>query len=304
MGKNIIFCSDGTRNDPNDKTNVGVTFDKLKSKSQTQVTKYDEGVGNIFGILITGAVFALGLNKNIRDGFKFISDNYESGDKIYLFGFSRGAYTVRSLASLISLCGLAPKNSSSSVIKSFWKVYKKNRKQNFSDINAKLEVEHNSRKATIEAICVWDTVGAVGLKQTRTTDIRKKLRHKFHRMSIYPEINRIYHAVSLDERRTQYWPHLTIEQAISKNTKVEEVWFAGVHSDVGGGYKDKTLSNISLHWMLSKVVNELEWEENGFVESLRPFDPCGKMHNSEGGFIFSLLKKKVLLPISCRKKPV
>lgn len=288
--KNIIFCSDGTKCTSKDKSNVFVTYDILKNIENKQVRKYDEGVGNIFGRLLRGVLFGSGVDANIKDGFKFISDEYENGDSIYLFGFSRGAYTVRSLASMISLCRLAPKKSEKNVIDEFFDVYKKNRdEKNFSNLVNSLEAKYNSRKANIEAICVWDTVGAIG-RQTRTKDIRKKMRHRYHRMSIYPEVKRFYHAVSLDERRTQYWPHLTIGQLKSEKTKLEEVWFPGVHSDIGNAYEEKILGDITLYWMLSRV-SELSIKEN-FLELLEPLDICGKMNNSEGGIAFSMLQKR------------
>ena len=298
--KNIIFLSDGTRNNSKDQTNVWVTSQKLTTNNQ--VILYDKGVGTHFGNFIRGAMWANGIKENILDGFKFISENYEQGDRIYLFGFSRGAYTVRSLASMISLCGLAPKNATPNTYEAFFDVYKQNRKEDFKQRAESLNSIYNGRKVTIEALCVWDTVGAVGW-QTRTTDIRKKLSHPYHRMTIYPEVKRVYHAVSLDERRTQYWPHLMIGQADnSPNTQVEEVWFSGVHSDIGGGYssdnpeekrsddQEKMLSNIPLHWMLSKVKDELAFEA-GFIDALK-LDSCSKMHNSEKGPVFRFFQKR------------
>jgi len=287
--KNIIFLADGARNNHKDKTNVWITSENL-NENVSQVKLYDQGVGTELGNIVRGMMWGRGIKKNIMDGFKFISDNYEAGDRIYLFGFSRGAYTVRSLASMISLCGLAAKNANKNSHEAFFDVYKQNRKTDFKQRAESLASIYNGRKATIEALCVWDTVGSVGW-QTRTTDIRKKLSHPYHRMSIYPEIKNVYHAVSLDERRTQYWPHLMIGQAEdAPDSTVEEVWFAGVHSDIGGGYDDKMLSHIPLHWMLSKVSNKLDIK-TGFLDSLK-LEPCSKMHNSEKGPVFTFFQKR------------
>jgi len=289
--KNIIFCSDGTRNTPKDRTNVFRVFRMLET-SDTQVKAYDKGVGTKFGNVIRGSAFGAGLFNNVLDGFRFLSDNYVEGDRIYLFGFSRGAYTVRSLASMVSLCGLAPAGSSRRVVSRFWRVYRMNRKPvRFRKTVDKLTQNYSSRKAMIEAVCVWDTVGSIG-RQTRTRDIRKKLSHRYHRMTVYPEVKRIYHAVSIDERRTQFYPHLLIDQAKSAETTVEEVWFPGVHSDIGGAYTDddSSLGDITLKWMLSRVEGELELDSE-LVSRLKP-DPLGKMHNVEGGIIFSFFRKK------------
>ena len=304
--KNIIFLADGTRNNHKDKTNIWITSENLKQNAQ-QIKLYDQGVGTKLGNTVRGVIWGRGINKNIMDGFKFISDNYEAGDRIYLFGFSRGAYTVRSLASMISLCGLAPKNANPYSHEAFFDVYKQNRKPDFKQRAESLASIYDGRKATIEALCVWDTVGSVG-RQTRTTDIRKKLSHPYHRMTIYPAIKRVYHAVSLDERRTQYWPHLMIGQVKdTSQSSMEEVWFAGVHADIGGGYDDRKLrdipsdrggydnnklSNISLHWMLSKVSGKNDLDiKAGFLDSLI-LEPCCKMHNSEKGPIFSFFQKR------------
>ena len=288
--KNIIFLSDGTGKKGKDRTNIRLTYENLlKDDASEQVVKYDQGVGTQIGNIVRGTMWGNDINSNIIDGFEFISKHYEVGDRIYLFGFSRGAYTVRSLASMISLCGLAPKDATRNSCEAFFDIYKQNDKNDFKQRVDSLSSIYNSRPTMIEAVCVWDTVGAIG-KQTRTTDMRKKMRHKYHRMGIYPQIKRIYHAVSLDERRTQYLPHLMIGQADkAPDTQVKEVWFAGVHSDIGGGYAEKELSYISLDWMLSNV-NELRFETN-FIDSL-PLDPCSKMHNSEKGLMFQFFQKR------------
>ena len=188
--KTLVFLADGTRNDPKDRTNVFVTYQHLLD-GEGQKPKYDEGVGTTPGNLLRGAMFGRGLSINVIDGFTFLSQHYDPGDRIYLFGFSRGAYTVRSLASWISLCGLAPRGASRRQIRPFWQAYKRNRDEDaFPGLVERLHGEHGGREAEVEAVCVWDTVGAIG-RQTRTRDIRKKLRHKFHRMSVYPRTKRV-----------------------------------------------------------------------------------------------------------------
>lgn len=288
--KNIVFCADGTRNSQKDQTNVYKTYTMLQ-EDPDQVTCYDKGVGTRFGNILRGSIFGRGLAINVLDGFKFISNNYTEGDRIFLFGFSRGAYTVRSLASMISLCGLAPKGSSWRTRKRFWKAYKRNRKSDFDERMDKIQSDFGTIRAEVEAICVWDTVGSIGM-QTRMRDIRKKLWHEYHRMTVYPQVRAIYHAVSLDERRTQFYPHLLIDQAESEDTTVEEVWFAGVHSDVGGGFRsdDSSLGDIALRWMLSRVSDRLTVKA-GMLEGLKP-DPLGRMHNVERGIFYSFFRKK------------
>ncbi len=289
--KNIVFCSDGTSNTQKNRTNVFQLFEMLEENTG-QLKAYDRGVGTRFGNTIRGCAFGVGLYLNILDGFKFISRNYQPGDRIYLFGFSRGAYTVRSLASMIALCGLAPQNASRKTIKRFWKAYTSNRdSEKFTRHIAELKGCCEPVKATVEAVCVWDTVGSIG-SQTRTKNIRKKLAHRYHRMTVFPEVKRVYHAVSIDERRTQFYPHLLFDQTASSNTHVEEVWFAGVHSDIGGSYSndDPSLGDITLRWMISRVQDELSFTSKA-IAALNP-DSLGRMHNAEGRIIFSLFRKK------------
>lgn len=285
--KNLVFCSDGTSNTQKDRTNVFQVFELLEENAG-QLKAYDRGVGTDFRHALRGCAFGVGLHLNILDGFRFLSANYEPGDRIYLFGFSRGAYTVRSLASMVALCGLAPADSSRRVIQKFWKTYTVNRDpEKFAGLLGEL----TPVKAPVEAVCVWDTVGSIG-KQTRTEDVRKKLAHRYHRMTVYPEIHRIYHAVSIDERRTHFYPHLLYGQSESRDSHVEEVWFAGVHSDIGGCYShdDPSLGDITLKWMISRVEGELFFKDDA-LQRLDP-DHRGKMHNVEGGILFSLFRKR------------
>ena len=289
--KNIVFCSDGTSNTQKDRTNVFQLFEMLEN-TPSQLKAYDRGVGTRFGNTVRGCAFGVGLYLNILDGFRFISRNYQPGDRIYLFGFSRGAYTVRSLASMIALCGLAPRNASRKTLKKYWRAYASNRNpEKFARHISRLKTCCEPVRAAVEAVCVWDTVGSIG-SQTRTKNIRRKLAHRYHRMTVFPEVKRIYHAVSIDERRTQFYPHLLFDQKESSETRVEEVWFAGVHSDIGGSYgkDDPSLGDITLKWMISRVQNELEFDSNS-VAALKP-DSLGRMHNAEGSILFSLFRKK------------
>ncbi len=286
--KRLVFCSDGTSNTEKNRTNVFQVFSML-SEHEGQLKAYDRGVGVGFGNVLRGCAFGVGLHMNILRGFEFLSRNYQPGDRIYLFGFSRGAYTARSLASMIALCGLAPPDAGSRDISLFWKAYRANR--NPGEFRKRTATLKDARRASVEAICVWDTVGSIG-KQTRTEDIRKKLAHRYHRMTVHRNVKRIYHAVSLDERRTHFFPHLLYSQMEDSHTHVEEVWFAGVHSDVGGCFRsgDNSLGDITLKWMIERVKGELDFQEN-MLSELAP-NPLGRLHNKEGGLIFSFFRKR------------
>lgn len=289
--KNLVFCSDGTSNTGKDRTNVYQIYSMLV-ENPGQMKAYDRGVGTAFGSVLRGCAFGVGLHLNILDGFRFLSRNYEKGDRIYLFGYSRGAYTVRSLASMIHLCGLAPADFDRGLVGAFWKAYCANRKpESFRKRLDALSRRCSPVKTPVEALCVWDTVGSIG-RQTRTENLRKKLAHRYHRMTVYPGTKRIYHAVSIDERRTQFFPHLLYRQVEDPNTLAEEVWFAGVHSDIGGCFRDDdpSLGDIALEWMISRVADELRFDADS-LGKLRP-DPLGKMHNREGGLIFSFFRKR------------
>jgi len=280
MPKNIVVCCDGTGNEfGRNNTNVVDLFNVIEKDSPKQIAFYDPGVGTAFNTLKKGigGAFGGGITKNIEDAYEYLMNRYEEGDTIYLFGFSRGAFTVRSLAGMLYKCGLLQKGSSNQ-IEYATKVYSAHHNE---DIAAGFKKTF-SRKCPVYFVGVWDTVGSLGWV----------LRRKFHNTRLNPEVTYAYQAISIDEKRGKFPPSIWDEESIDKTRQtVEQVWFAGVHSDVGGWYDERGLSNIALRWMIGKA------EQCGLrvileqVNRIAP-SPHDVMHESYQG-PWRLLGKKI-----------
>ena len=271
MAKNIIICCDGTSNDFGDKlSNVVKLFSVLEKDPGKQVVYYDPGVGtpstyDAFNPItkklkyIFGQSFGYGLSDNIMEAYKFLMQCYEDGDQLYFFGFSRGAYTVRALAGLIEVCGLLHANCQNLVPEAMRIYY--NRK--LSDKPRESEgnptgpsiagkfKETFGRKVQTHFLGLWDTVSSVGWIYNPVT---------LQSTSTNPGVKYVRHAVSVDERRAFFrqnvWGKLRPEDDGIKQD-VKQVWFAGVHSDIGGSYEleKSALSNIALEWMLKEAID-------------------------------------------------
>ena len=271
--KTILIFLDGTSNKWNSRTNVRRLFENLAShEDPSLVCYYLEGVGSNFIGSLSGAALGRGMKPRIKKGYQFLSQHYETGDKIYLFGFSRGAHQARALTGIISHCGLlSPDSTSSSNLEKVWDFCRKendisptsdewnevmeNQNPPFSQ---RLEREANvsMRFAPIEFIGLWDTVPGSAFKKfgpygESLKDNKIGIRYK---SSAYPPIKHMAHALSLDERRSRFKPLLVDPKINKKHTRLEEYWFAGAHSDVGGGYSDtNALSGVSLNWMIEQM---------------------------------------------------
>ena len=271
MPKNIVICCDGTGNEfgPTN-TNVVKLFELLQKDTLTQAAYYDPGVGTLSapGFIsapakvftkLLGLAFALGLTGNIEDAYRYLMERYQDGDRVYLFGFSRGAFTVRALAGMLYKCGLHQRGSEN-LIPYASKMYRHGSKALAADFKRTF-----SRSCPVCFIGVWDTVKSVGI-----------IRHRrFPNTTLNPEVTCARHAISIDEQRSQYRPNLWSHEP---NQDVHQVWFAGVHSDIGGGYASAGLSHVALRWMLREAVG------HGLLADLPapdayPADPLGELHN-------------------------
>ncbi len=299
MKRIAIFC-DGTWNTPdkskngkNCQTNVVKLVDALSASSldgTPQILYYDTGIGSegsMIKRMYDGAT-GTGISANIKKAYRFIIQNYEPGDELFLFGFSRGAFTVRSLSGLIRNSGIL-KISNSDLIDRAYNIYR-SRKPEFQPraIEATLfrrtfAVEETSG---IKFIGVWDTVGALGNPLLLNGILSR--RNRFHDTDLSSKISFAYQALAIGEKRKNFEATLWNQQPDSKNQVLEQVWFTGVHSDVGGGYPENEsgLSDLSLQWMLEKAQG---CNLNFNSISLSP-DPLGLIHESYRGF-YTLLAR-------------
>ncbi len=285
MSKNIVVLSDGTGQEGGVgyNTNIYKIFNMLEDRTGKQIAFYDPGLGTDRK-KIAGLIAGAGISKNIIDCYKFIFENYNAGDQIYLFGFSRGAATVRSLSSFIHLFGILPKSRPDLIYKAY-KIYQISNKES-REAKAKDFIEkHHTMWTTIKFIGCFDTVAALGLPSKFFNALLELIpwyRNDFHDFKLSESVENAYHALSVDDERKTFHPVMWDSEVLhteKMNQKLLQVWFLGMHTDVGGGYPKSDLSDITLVWMLEKAI----------YHGLRIYDghrikineqPDGFMHNS------------------------
>ena len=275
--KRIVICSDGTWNTPENPTNVVKVVRSIKPISAEgihQVVFYDQGVGTYNAVdKFIGGAFGKGVEQNVLDAYRFIAHNFKHGDEIYCFGFSRGAYTARALGGMLQTIGLIDKGG----LKHLPEAYKYYR----SPPEERTSLKYNDNfNPDIKMMAVWDTVGALGAP----TPILGKLTRPlvgYYDTHLSPQIKNAYQALAIDEKRAPFKPALWTG-SINPDQSVEQVWFSGVHSDVGGGYVESGLSDIALKWMIQKSIHcGLEFDE-GYLNNealIRP-NATGVLHDS------------------------
>ncbi|WP_337842502.1 DUF2235 domain-containing protein [Rheinheimera sp.] len=279
--KRIVICCDGTWNEPDiSPTNVIKIAHHLKptaNNGMQQVVFYDQGVGTGGPIdKYIGGATGKGLEKNVLDAYRFIVHNYELNDEIYLFGFSRGAYTARAVAGLIHAVGILKKDLWEELPKAY-EYYRTPLKHRPKTSPLKRD---NNIEPKIKMIGVWDTVGSLGAP----TPLLKKLTNRwvgFYDAELSPHVEHAYHALALDEKRGPFEPSVW-KGLTQDNQQVEQCWFAGVHSDIGGGYESSEVSDISLLWLVEKAEAlglEFDRDDPTFKHSVKP-DLLGELHNS------------------------
>lgn len=262
--KRIILCADGTWNEPDqiDKdtgkrrpTNVTKIARAIRPRSAAgidQVVFYHDGVGTSGGMdKFTGGAFGDGIEANIRDLYRFIVFNYEPGDELYFFGFSRGAFTVRTLAGFLNKVGLLQKDDDY-YVPDIYACYQNNIQPGSDQWKTAFRNIRDERPCPpIRMIGVWDTVGSLGLPGL-LGQVFNRGRYKYHDVSLHPTIEHAFHALAIDERRKPFAPDLWTRPA-GWTGQLEQAWFAGVHSDVGGGLTPDGLANEALHWLAGKA---------------------------------------------------
>jgi uncharacterized protein (DUF2235 family) len=208
---------------------------------------------------LRGGIFGKGLGKNVLEAYTYIVKNYAPQDQIYLFGFSRGAYTVRSLGGLIRNSGVL-RRENLTLVDAAYDLYRRRDPQSHP---TEKEAEQFRRDyshdpaAYVYFIGVWDTVGSLGIPSgipgLRALTTRLNQRHEFHDTQCSSTVTYAYQALAIDERRRQFEPALWVQKPEDETPTMEQAWFAGVHSSVGGGSKDNGLSDQAFLWMMEKA---------------------------------------------------
>ncbi len=320
--RRLVFCFDGSWNKLDTKkhpTNVVLIAESILPIDRNgvqQIVYYDEGVGTSSDDYWRGGIFGKGIEQNIRDAYRFLLFNFLPGDEIFVFGFSRGAFTARSFIGFIRMVGIIRVNDASQISQA-WKLYKRNAARADEDLSEALEFrekycphlcisasELDWRRARTPgtedvpvlriAYCgVWDTVGTLGWKAiTSAFDRTTDKRYSRHDTELSATVEAARHAVAIDERRVHFMPTLwrnvrALNEAAQANhyddgAPFQQKWFAGDHGSVGGGGPERGLSNAALHWVLRGAVNQglrVSLEGRSQLDNIR-YDARAPLSNS------------------------
>lgn len=255
--KRLALCFDGTWNTPQDRTDPW-RIDQLIARNAAdgtqQLVHYDEGVGAHWHDWFTGGAFGRGLSQNIREGYAWLARHYEEGDQVFIFGFSRGAYSARSLVGLIRKAGVLKgasgmsKEALEARVGAAYELYR-TKHPNPDVPEAKAFRAQHSREIKVRFIGVWDTVGALGIpfpKIPFSSDY-----YHFHDTGLSRIVEHAYQALAIDEHRGTFAP--TLWTTKPEGTTIEQRWFAGAHSNVGGGYKNDPMPSVALRWIQQRA---------------------------------------------------
>jgi uncharacterized protein (DUF2235 family) len=281
MPKRIIVCSDGTGNTAikGRGTNVFKLFEAVDLDGHrydpdvtAQIAIYDDGVGTeqFKPLKLFGGATGWGLSRNVKHLYKELARVYDPGDEIYMFGFSRGAFTIRTLVGFIATCGLVdpeklrPKTCANlrSTVARAYRAYRKCYRpllwrlfaQPAKDAGEQFKKEHSgSGEVNIRFVGVWDTVDAVGLPFHLSDVLNATIyQFKFHDRTLSPIVQRACHALAIDDQRQSFHP-LMWKETPEDQSRISQVWFAGAHSNVGGGYPKQGMSLVALDWLLTQA---------------------------------------------------
>lgn len=322
MKRLVIFC-DGTWNRMSaaEPTNVLMSSQMVEHADASgvpQIIYYDEGVGTSFLVnewletRLAGA-FGLGLLEKIEAAYRFLIFNYEPGDEIFIFGFSRGAYTARSLAGLIRKCGIVP-STHARAIREIFEFYKdadthpdsdeaQRRRMVLSphvilkEDDRQWRLSHGAHPATVAAarllniryLGVWDTVGALGVPQHLLVSslFGTAKKYQFHDTALSSTVAAARHAVATDEDRLSFAPALwsnldVLNTANGGSDRYQQLWFPGDHGSVGGGGEIRGLSNTALAWIMEGAAAEgLALNASELTEIKSATDPLAPLSNQK-----------------------
>ena len=280
--KRLVVCADGTwnirdqvdrstgRRRPTNVTKVARAVRPRAADGIDQIVYYHDGIGTSGPLdRITGGAFGRGIESNIRNLYRFIVYNYEADDELYLFGFSRGAFTVRSLVGFMNKFGLIEKDDDY-YVPEIYACYESSKGLGSPEyVKAFHNVQGTRPCPPIRFIGVWDTVGALGAPGF-VGQIFNRNKYQYHDVGLSLVIQNAVQALAIDERRRPFAPDIWT-RPVGWDGQLTQAWFPGVHSNVGGGYTPDGLANEAPHW----VVEQAEHLGLGFDGAyLQHFRPC------------------------------
>ncbi|MGH3873388.1 MAG: DUF2235 domain-containing protein [Pseudonocardiaceae bacterium] len=287
--RHLVVCCDGTWNTPEQEqggvptpTNV-VRLHHALHENQNQLRYYHPGVGTGSGLAdrIGGGVLGRGLASNIKSAYSWLATTYQPGDAICLFGFSRGAYTARSLAGMLAACGLA-RGWTAPLPPDRWAQIDRLYEEVYRPAQGRSGEPAPYPRVPIRFLGVWDTVGSLGVPDTLGIldlfDVND--RHRFHDTRLNSSIVHARHAVAMDETRGPFIPTLWTGEQPGGDRSMRQVWFPGDHCDVGGGHLQTGLSDAALQWMIeeARACTGLSFREK-MLGQLQA-DPADVLHDS------------------------
>jgi hypothetical protein len=333
-----LNSDDGTKNGtlsiPSNITRISRAIKAVSQDGIPQIVNYHQGLGTEGGKLsrIVGGATGKGVSEDVREAYSFLANNYHPGDEIFLLGFSRGAFTARSIGGLIGEIGLLTKKG----LNTLPEVYEDIQHRRDPDYRPKHEDIPFPRKPSaddpayadelerrgltrldipIKAIAVWDTVGSlgiprIGILQRAGLQMKQSKATAFYDTKLSNCIENAFQALALDENRSSFAPAVW-EKPEGNRTTLRQVWFPGAHSNVGGGYDDMQIANISLAWMMSQLEPFLDMRDEYLFEqedlnekyykkeegAIRPWS-FGKVYNEVKG-AFALGGSAVSFCIPC-----
>lgn len=315
--KRLVVFLDGTWNSVDSNTNVWRMRALCAAKGKDgkpQLVYYEVGVNGFLG-----GVFGQGLDENIRLAYEWLVENYNDGDEIFIFGFSRGAFTARSLAGLVALEGILKAGSPVGLTELFNR-YKKGNEESIwtlKDIEAsgdtsKLTEQEKwllkySQPAKVKVVGVWDTVGSVGVAAGNIPGISRS-QFDYLQTGLFIPIQNGYHALAIDEHRSDFAPTLwTVRHPKDPNARmppprllsnVEQRWFVGAHANVGGGYEGDLLAQAPLRWMMHKAeLHGLSFRSEVALDGDALKAPIIDSYQSFGGGLYRFFSRPLYRPI-------
>lgn len=320
QSKNIILCADGTGNRGGETpdTNVYRMYQAVElhepKRRRQQITYYDNGVGtdtNKYIRALSGAL-GFGFRDNVKGLYEFLARHYNHGDLVYLFGFSRGAATVRAFGGMLQECGLVDRNHPDcqtngkfdydKLVALTDEAYLNYQRETGSAFKQKACVIDEVR---IKFMGIWDTVSALGFPYHRTGDsvfediLERPLpvwlalacdrvldfgpfAHRFYNYTPNKIVDHVYHAIAMDDERKSFLPRVWDEKG--QNEQITQVWFAGMHSDVGGSYNQTGLAYVTMVWMMERAGHHgLDFVQGALQDAKDKANVHGRLHNSRDG---------------------
>jgi uncharacterized protein (DUF2235 family) len=312
MRGRLVVCFDGTWNTAEDQTNVSRLYAAIADRDvgcRGQLKFYDQGVGTQLGERVRGGTLGRGLDRNILEGYCWLVNNYhakgetwkeedrhgenpvEGPDELFFFGFSRGAYTARSLGGMVNRCGILNKDlfreggrrrlvtPEDPLVQEAWALYRAAIQPppyaNATSRDAPECVEFRRKYSApepglaIKFLGVWDTVGALGIPRSVDKLALSRGKYEFHDTGLGKVVENAFHAIAIDEHREEY--DVTLWTSKHPHQTVEQRWFPGAHSNVGGGYEDDTLPDPPLTWIAAEAAKRgLLFVQSGVPADVEP----------------------------------